>query len=298
MGTNISSDYSEQFNKAVTNIATKEIHSVTSNTSSSGSAINKINLIYGPNSDVNCGAGGLVINQTASSKIGAQVKEIIQSKESIINNISDAVAAKAVDDVKQKNDQYNFLQTNVAVTTSKIHQEVWKNVSQDLETYFNESLSSTSISKNELNLTINGKVTGSACLFNQNAVSEMVINNITNVVMDAVANTKSLTDVAAEASKHTEQTNVGTNLVAGLGVLAVILIVALIGYAMYKGFIKPKKKSSSSSQQFPYMMPPQQYYSPPQQYYAPPPQPTYYAPPPQQSYYAPAPVAASVQAPK
>lgn len=228
MGANVStSKYKSVFDsmtESTTDILTENINTVDMR----GVVTQKVHVINGEGGTWDC-AGGIQLTNNAEIEMNALSE--IKSDQTIemATEIANDMINKIQEEIKQTNEGLNLFQANVVDKQVKQVTTIRNKLTTNIKTSIENSIKQeASIGQDILVVNYGTIKSEGVCTFNNDAVINLVANNITDSVFDFIKEEEVITDIVNDYETEITQENVGIDPFASFGSLVTICIIAAV----------------------------------------------------------------------
>ena len=219
MGANISSQLNESTTKVVNNVLTDIAVKIDNNVLSVQN-INQTIYLAIVDSKV---AGDVKVQQKAAMSVTAILQADTNLKNTIANDITTKLKETMANTVKQANSDLNIGQANIAVAENRTNSYIETNIKTLLSTGLENSVTNIGNSRSVLNMdVIRSEVGGNVDISQESQITAISKNIAKTIVENSIKNALT-TDITKELSNTADQKNTGINLIAGLGLIVVIV---------------------------------------------------------------------------
>ena len=219
MGANISSQLNESTTKVVNNVLT-DIAVKIDNSVQSVQNIDQTTNFSMVDSKV---GGNINISQEATMTVTAILEADTNLKNEIANEIKTKLKETMANTVKQANTDLNIGQANIAVAINRTNSYIETNIQNLLSTGITNSVKNVGKTKTVLNMEVIRSEVGGDINITQKAQITAISKNIAKTIVENSIKNALTTDITKELSNTADQKNTGINLIAGLGLVVVIV---------------------------------------------------------------------------
>ena len=219
MGANISSQLNESTTKVVNNVLT-DIAVKIDNSVQSVQNIDQTTNFSMVDSKV---GGDINISQEATMTVTAILEADTNLKNEIANEIKTKLKETMANTVKQANTDLNIGQANIAVAINKTNSYIENNIQNLLSTGVSNSVKNVGKTKTILNMEVIRSEVGGNINITQKAQITAISKNIAKTIVENSIKNALTTDITKDLTNIADQKNTGINLIAGLGLIVVIV---------------------------------------------------------------------------
>ena len=233
MGASVSA--SQQVTNVVQSVATNVSSSVINNTMNTTSASNNVvnNLTIENHGTMNCGSG-FTATQKIDSRLGASIQFVAQNSADIANQISTQFQNMLTTSLQQSQSGLIFgANVNISNSVSNMNSQMTASLNQIVQNTISNTIDLSQTGQNSITIKNYGTISGSQCTFDQEAISSLVVSNISSAITQAVTSTQAFTDLTSQAQTSSTQSTTGIDATT----IALVAIVAVgIGVVIFMQF--------------------------------------------------------------
>ena len=219
MGANVSSQLNESTTKVVNSVLTDIAVKIDNNVLSVQNINQTISLAI-VDSKV---AGDVKVQQKAAMSVTAILQADTNLKNTIANDITTKLKETMANTVKQANSDLNIGQANIAVAENRTNSYIETNIKTLLSTGLENSVTNIGNSRSVLNMdVIRSEVGGNVDISQESQITAISKNIAKTIVENSIKNALT-TDITKDLTNTADQKNTGINLIAGLGLIVVIV---------------------------------------------------------------------------
>ena len=219
MGANVSTQLNESTTKVVNSVLTDIAVKIDNSVQSVQNIDQTTNF-----SMVDSKVGGDVnISQEATMTVTAILEADTNLKNEIANQITTKLKESMANTIKQANSDLNIGQANIAVAENKTNSYIETNIQTLLSTGISNSVKNVGKSKTILNMEVIRSEVGGDINITQKAQITAISKNIAKTIVENSIKNALTTDITKDLSNIADQKNTGINLIAGLGLIVVIV---------------------------------------------------------------------------
>jgi len=232
MGANLSSQYSANISRSISENLNKQLTSIGATTNAHGAIASTIEIVN--NGKISCG-GDLYLNHDGK----VQVTSISAMKSDQVSAMTAEAQQAAENAIAQAVDQANKdwgIGLNVSSTTNKIINETRSTNISIMETELRNTIDITGniVQATKISIGSNGELlVAGDCSFNNKATVDMTATNMSDATAANIMSSKTAQEVANQVEQVTTQKNQGPNwalifgIIGGVVVLGVIIFLAV-----------------------------------------------------------------------
>ena len=219
MGANVSSQLNESTTKVVNSVLTDIAVKIDNSVQSVQNIDQTTNF-----SMVDSKVGGDVnISQEATMTVTAILEADTNLKNEIANEIKNKLKETMENTVKQANTDLNIGQANIAVAINRTNSYIENNIQNLLSTGISNSVQNVGKTKTILNMEVIRSEVGGNINITQKAQITAISKNIAKTIVENSIKNALTTDITKDLTNIADQKNTGINLIAGLGLIVVIV---------------------------------------------------------------------------
>ena len=219
MGANVSSQLNESTTKVVNNVLTDIAVKIDNSVQSVQNIDQTTNF-----SMVDSKVGGDVnISQEATMTVTAILEADTNLKNEIANEIKTKLKETMANTVRQANTDLNIGQANIAVAINRTNSYIETNIQNLLSTGISNSVKNVGKTKTVLNMEVIRSEVGGDLNITQKAQITAISKNIAKTIVENSIKNALTTDITKDLTNTADQKNTGINLIAGLGLIVVIV---------------------------------------------------------------------------
>lgn len=232
MGANVSQNYMNNVQSSFTNVITNVLDSYMQSTNSSTSIQQTFNFINEKDANVYC---DMNVTQFVSSN--QNITSILDSQTQ--NAISDELTTKLTDKLaaltQQQNSGLNLAQLNDNQNYVTAKNFIANNIQTTLSSVIQDTMNVNTGVAQQINIHNYGNIgtPGQTCNFTQSTISQIIASQTASVLIKNAVKNHVVNVGSSDVSLTTDQSNVGLSLFGIIGVLVAIVLV--IGGMMYFG---------------------------------------------------------------